>query len=179
MTSHDIQVASLDAHVPNFMTCKKLFFTIHTTTHWSLVSVDMSNRFTTRIVASDSALDDGRDAEHATLLVQMWCKKQWDIFYPGIQPPAYLVCVDKTAPQKTNGFDCGIFMLANLMAGIEGLQHCGYIDTPRVRAWILEELYIEGLKSNMIDEHGPALLTQERLNSSIFHVHAEPESLQY
>jgi Ulp1 family protease len=54
--------------------------------------------------------------------------------YPGIQPPAYLLCVDKTAPQQTNGHDCGIFMLANLMARIEGHEHCGYIDARRVRA---------------------------------------------
>ena len=45
--------------------------------------------------------------------------------------------------------------------------------------WILEELYIEGLRYNSIDEHGTALLTQERLNSSLFHVPAEPESQTY
>ena len=53
------------------------------------------------------------------------------------------------------------------------------IDAPRVRAWILEELYIEGLRSNTIDEHGPALLTPERRNASIFQVPAEPESQLY
>ena len=70
-------------------------------------------------------------------------------------------------------------MLANLMARIEDHEHCGYIDAWRVRAWILEELYIEGLRSNTVDEHGPPLLTPERWNSSIFHVPAEPESLPY
>ena len=70
-------------------------------------------------------------------------------------------------------------MLANLMARIEGREICGYIDAPRVRAWILEEPYIEGLRYNSIYEHGTALLTQERRAAAIFHVPAEPESQMY
>ena len=49
-----------------------------------------------RIVAPESALwvDEhdrgfGADAEHAAILVQMWIKKQWDIFYPGTKCSDY------------------------------------------------------------------------------------------
>jgi Ulp1 family protease len=157
------------------------FLKIHTPTHWSLVTVEM-DLGRTKIVASDSCLGDnkhdrgfGADAEHAATLVQMWIKKQWDIFYAGTRCPDYTIYVDKTAPQQTNGVDCGIFMLANLMARLEDHERCGEIDPPRVRAWILVELYIEGLRSNSCDEHGAPLVEDERMERSVFGTPLEEE----
>ena len=90
----------------------------------------------------------------------------------------YPIYVDKTAPQKTNGDECGIFMMANLMARFEDHERCGDIEPPRVRAWILEEQYIEGLRNNT-DEHGAALLTDESMERSIFGLLEEVESIAF
>ena len=60
----------------------------------------------------------------------------------------------------------------------EGEYEVRYIDPPRVRAWILEEQYIEGLRNNT-DEHGAALLTDESMERSIFGLLEEVESIAF
>ena len=65
-------------------------------------------------------------------------------------------------------------MLANLIAKIEGHEHCGEFDPPR--AWMLEELYIEGLRSNSCDEHGAPLVEDERMERSVFGTPLEEEA---
>jgi hypothetical protein len=66
--------------------------------------------------------------------IQKWLTEQWPIFNDGAPCPLFTIDVDATAPQQINGVDCGIFMLANIMAQIQGNPHCGEIDPPRARA---------------------------------------------
>ena len=156
-----------EPYIPNFMECSMLFFPVHTPAHWKLVTVDMSRH---RIVATDSCLGSSgpKPAEEAAESVLHWVQTQWTMFYSENPCPEFTIIVDDTAPQQTNGNDCGIFMLCNIMAQIEGYENCGEIDPPRVRAWLLEELYIEGVRTASCTPHSDTLLTAERMAASIF-----------
>ena len=66
------------------------------------------------------------------------------------------------------GLDCGIFMLANIMAIVTGHQSCNEIDPTRVREWLMEELYLDGMRTGKCAPHSHGRLLDVNTRPSLF-----------
>ena len=58
----------------------------------------------------------------------------------------------KYAPQQTDGFNCGIYTIANAVAATLGEEDCGKIDPGAWRMWLACEIIAQGLREGTHDK---------------------------
>jgi hypothetical protein len=121
--------------------------------HWWLAVAEMKNR---RIRIVDSIAHGPAARQRAVQTgkqVADWIAAAEEIVGRNVGAEPFSIFADADVPQQWNNVDCGVFTIANVIAIVAGYDSCNEIDPTQVREWLLQELYLDGVRTDQCGAH--------------------------